>query len=170
GILTVTAAALAAVLLLAGAEARSAWLAVLVVAFLPAAQIAVSALNQLIALVLPPGHLPKLELRAPHGVPPEYRTAVVIPTLFGSVEDVHQALENLESQYLANREPNLHFALLSDFEDASTETCPGDAAIVAAAEDGMRALNARYAEERTDAFYLFHRPRRWNHGEGVWMG
>ena len=35
---------------------------------------------------------------------------------------------------------------------------------------GVRVLNERYAERTGDAFYLFHRPRRWNPQQGVWMG
>ena len=33
-----------------------------------------------------------------------------------------------------------------------------------------RALNARHAPGREDAFYLLHRLRRWNPQQGVWMG
>ena len=69
-------------------------------------------------------------------MPAELRTAVVVPTLFGSVEAVREALEHLEVQYLANREAHLHFALLSDFTDAPSETRPGDDAILAAAVAG----------------------------------
>ena len=81
-------------------------------------------------------------------MPPEFRTAVVIPTLFGSVDAVREALENLEVQFLANREAHLHFAVLSDFTDSPTETREGDDAIVAAAVEGVKALNARYAAGR----------------------
>ena len=42
---------------------------------------------------------------------------------------------------------HVHFALLSDFLDAPTETRPEDAAIEAAAVEGVRALNARYAAD-----------------------
>src|SRR5205823_4686226 len=62
------------------------------------------------------------------------------------------------------------FALLSDFTDADAEHKESDDAIVAAAADGVRALNARYAPETDDAFFLFHCPRRWNPAQGVWMG
>ena len=169
GVLATTLVALAAVLLLGGSAARGAWQAVLLLGLLPAADIAVSVVNQLVTAFLPPRTLPKLDLHE-HGVPPEYRTAVVVPTLFPSVEAVVEALENLEVQFLANREAHLHFAVLSDFTDSSTETREGDDAIVAAAVEGVKALNARYAEGREDAFYLFHRPRRWNPHEGAWMG
>ena len=169
GVAAATVAALAAVLWLGGAAARAEWLAVLALGLIPANDIAVSIVNQLVTAFLPPRQLPKLDLHE-HGVPPEFRTAVVIPTLFGSVDAVHEALENLEVQFLANREAHLHFAVLSDFTDAPSETCEGDEAIVAAAVDGVRALNTRYGGGGEDAFYLFHRPRRWNPHEGVWMG
>ncbi|HEV8149870.1 MAG TPA: glucoamylase family protein, partial [Gemmatimonadales bacterium] len=169
GILAATAGALAVLFQLAGAEARSAWVWVALLGLLPANDIAVSLVNQLVTILLPPRLLPKLDFRD-QGVPEDYRTAVVIPTLFDSVDEVGEALANLEVQHLANREAHLHFALLSDFKDSATETRASDAGIIAAAVEGVQALNARYAPESGDAFYLFHRPRRWNAGEGVWMG
>jgi cyclic beta-1,2-glucan synthetase len=169
GFLAGTAAGLAALLGLAGPEAKTAWLSVLLVALLPAADIALSVVNQLVTAYLPPRTLPKLDLHE-RGIPAEFRSAVVVPTLFGGVAAVHEALANLEVQFLANREPNLHFALLSDFTDAPTEKADDDDAIVAAAAEGVRALNERYAPRTADAFYLFHRPRRWNPQQGVWMG
>jgi cellobiose phosphorylase len=136
---------------------------------LPANDLAVTVLNQLITAILPPRMVPKLDLHR-GGVPPEQRTAVVIPTLFEDSAAVRRSLETLEVRYLANREAHLHFALLSDFTDSPSETTPEDALIVATAREGIRALNQRYAPETEDAFYLFHRPRRWNPTEGVWMG
>ena len=168
GILLGTVAALAAVLWLGGSQAQAAWVAVVLLGLILANDIAVNVVNQLVTAFLPPRTLPKLDLHE-YGVPPELRTAVVIPTLFGSVDAVHEALENLEVQFLANRESHLHFAVLSDFTDSPTETREDDAAIIAAAVQGVKALNARYSEGQ-DAFYLFHRPRRWNPHEGVWMG
>jgi cellobiose phosphorylase len=170
GIVAGTAAALAAVLWLAGAQGRTAWAAVLLLGLLPACDIAISVVNQLVTAFLPPRVLPKLDLHGHGGIPEDYRTAVVIPTLFGSVDAVQEGLENLEVQFLANRQKNLHFAILSDFVDASTETRDDDAEIVAAAVEGVRLLNARYSGGSNDAFYLFHRPRRWNPSQGVWMG
>ncbi|HEU4830480.1 MAG TPA: glucoamylase family protein [Gemmatimonadales bacterium] len=169
GLAAATAGAVAALFWLGGEGVRVEWLAVALLAFIPANDIAVSVVNQLVTALLPPRLLPKLDLRE-HGIPPEFRTAVVIPTLFGSVAAVEEALENLEVQFLANREANLYFALLSDFTDAAQEARPEDAGIVAAAAEGVRELNRRYAPSAGDAFYLFHRPRRWNPHEGVWMG
>ncbi|MFL5561875.1 MAG: GH36-type glycosyl hydrolase domain-containing protein, partial [Gemmatimonadaceae bacterium] len=170
GIIVVTVLALLTVLRVA--DAPSQHIASLLLAFtlLPAMDIAVNIVNQLVAAFLPPRVLPKLDLTRELGVPAEYRTAVVIPTLFGSVEAVREALDTIEVQYLANREPNLHFAILSDFTDSPTEHRDGDEAIVAAAVQGVQALNARYAGGDQTAFYLFHRPRLWNPQQGSWMG
>ena len=169
-VLVGTAAVLAVILWLVGAETWGVSLLVLLFAFIPATEIALSVVNQLVTAFLPPSPLARLDFQTGGEIPPEFRTAVVIPTLFGDVEAVNEALENLEVQYLANRERHLHFAILSDFTDSATESQEGDEAIVAAAEAGVRDLNARYAAGAKDAFYLFHRPRRWNEREGAWMG
>ena len=42
--------------------------------------------------------------------------------------------------------------------------------MLAAAIAGIKTLNAHYAPDTGDRFYLFHRARRWNASEGVWMG
>jgi cyclic beta-1,2-glucan synthetase len=170
GILLGTAAVLAAVAAVAPPESPAGWLLVLSLALVPATDVAVTVVNQLITSFLPPRRLPKLDLDAPHGIPRALRTAVVVPTLLGSEAAAQEALEHLEVQFLANRDPHLHFALLTDFTDADTETRPEDAAILRAAEAGVRALNARYAPGTNDSFFLFHRPRRWNERQGAWMG
>ncbi|MEO8201243.1 MAG: hypothetical protein ABI679_12025, partial [Gemmatimonadota bacterium] len=169
GIISATAGALAALLWLAGPVGRTEWVALLLIGFFPAAELAVSMINQLVTAFLPPHTLPKLEL-GEHGIPEHLRTAVVVPTLFDSSDAVRDALENLEAQFLANRGSHMHFALLGDFTDAAEETRPEDEAIVAAATEGIVALNSRYREDDEDPFFLFHRPRRWNPREGVWMG
>jgi cellobiose phosphorylase len=169
GVSAATVAVLGMLLWLVAPASFAEALAILLLGLIPASDVAVSVVNQLVTAFLPPRLLPKLDLNE-HGVPPELRTAVVVPTLFGNVAAVHDALENLEVQYLANRAAHLHFAVLSDFTDSPTETDADDAAIVNAAVEGVRALNARYAPETQDAVYLFHRARRWNPQEGVWMG
>ncbi|HEY0670842.1 MAG TPA: hypothetical protein VGD27_01185, partial [Longimicrobiales bacterium] len=145
-------------------------LAVGLLLVLPVAEVVINLLNQLLSVVLPPRLLPKLDFTGAKGIPAEFRTAVVIPTLFNDVAAVGDALETIEAQFLANRDAHLHFAVLSDFTDANAAVCPGDQEIVAAAVRGISELNTRYAPDTGDAFFLFHRPRLWNAGEGVWMG
>src|SRR5690606_35210659 len=45
-----------------------------------------------------------------------------------------------------------------------------DAQLVSLIRDGIQLLNQKYASDRSDIFYLFHRSREWNAQEGVWMG
>jgi cyclic beta-1,2-glucan synthetase len=142
---------------------------ILLLALIPASEIGISIMNQLITMLMPPRTLPKLEFRD-NGILEPYRTAVVVPTLFGSVRVVKEALEHIEVQFLANRDSKLCFAILSDFTDSPSETRDTDAEILEAAISGMRFLNFKYSRDGPDVFYLFHRPRLWNPKQGVWMG
>ncbi len=141
----------------------------ILLALIPVSEIAIGTANQLVTFLLPPARLPKMEFRE-RGLPEQYRTVVVVPTLLPSLAVVHEQLEHLEIQYLANRDPNLQFAILSDFIDADAEHTPGDDAILAAAADGVRALNRAYGGGAERTFYLLHRSRTWNPRQGVWMG
>ncbi|HUS15227.1 MAG TPA: glucoamylase family protein [Chloroflexia bacterium] len=132
---------------------------------LPASNLAVSAVNYLITTVLAPQLLPKLNLK--DAIPAEARTVVAIPVLLSRVAQVREVLEQLEVRYLANNDPHLHYALLSDYGDADSEDEPGDATLLHDVRSGVEELNARYGGDR---FYLFHRRRRWNPAEGRWMG
>ena len=165
-----TAAGMAAAVLYAvradAAPAALPWIALL--ALVPASQFAVLLVQKVVARVAHPRRLPRLELRG--GVPEDARTMVIIPTLLTSVAGARGLIEHLEVQALGNMEAHLQFALLTDFADAPAAEVPGDDEILAAAVEGIRALNQRHASAGPDRFYLFHRPRRWNAAEGVWMG
>jgi len=142
---------------------------VFLLALIPVNEVAIGVVNQVMTMLMPPHLLPKMEYRE-EGIPEENRTAVVVPTLFGSVRAVNEALSHIEVQYLANRDPNLHFAILSDFTDATVEIKPGDDEIVEAAVRGIGELNTKYPRAGGDVFFLFHRRRLWNEKQGVWMG
>ena len=171
GITAVTILVLAVAFLLLGPLSLGAQALVIAFALIPANDIAISIIHQLVTVFLPPRIMAKLDYEE-DGIPAPARTAVVVPTLLASVEAVREALEHLEVQFLANRDPHLHFALLSDFTDAPTATREGDDAIIDAAVRGVQTLNTRYPPppDAGDTFFLFHRPRLWNETEGVWMG
>jgi cyclic beta-1,2-glucan synthetase len=139
----------------------------LLIAFLPASEIGIAIVNQLTTVFASPDRLSRLDYST-NGVPAAHRTVVVIPLLLDSAADARDALDHLETQFLANRDPEIRFAVLSDFTDAGSETLTSDAAIVEAAVESVRALNREYAEDTP--FYFFQRPRRRNEKEGVWMG
>jgi cellobiose phosphorylase len=133
-----------------------------------ASQLAVSLMNWLSTTLVKPRLLPRLDFTA--GIAADCRTVVVVPTMLTSPAGVDRLVENLEIHHLANRDAQLFFALLTDFRDAPQAVMPEDEALLQRARAGIRRLNARYSPGGPGPFYLFHRPRRWNPGEGVWMG
>jgi cellobiose phosphorylase len=152
-----------------------AWAAVVAVAALlmSASQLAVAIVNWLAPLLARPQALPRMDFS--FGIPNASRTLVVVPTMLSSVQGIDALAESLEVRFLANRDANVHFALLTDFLDAPAETLPGDEALLTHARECIEALNRRYAEASEkprggDRFFLFHRPRRWNVADRIWMG
>jgi cyclic beta-1,2-glucan synthetase len=158
----------AAAVLLAGAGSSWALWVVVLVVLLPASEWAVSLTNYLVCQMLPPRVLPKLDFK--DGVPPDCMTFVVVPGMLFRPESAAHLLERLELHYLANPDPQLHFALLTDFADAPAEHMPEDDALLEAALAGVRRLNERYAADQPERFFLFHRRRLWNPSEKCWMG
>jgi len=141
------------------------WIGLLLV--VPASQAGIEIVNALVSRLLLPLLLPSMDFS--EGIPDHLKTMVVVPTLLLSDANVQRLLEDLEIRYLANREANLYFALLTDFADADLEQTPNDSMVQGCAE-GIDRLNARYGSNGAGPFYLFHRPRRWNAAESKWMG
>ena len=88
-----------------------------------ASQLAIALVNWLATVLVKPKPLPRLDFSA--GIPPESRTLVVVPTMLTSAEDIAALIEALEVRFLANRDENLYFGLLTDFRDAA-EMLPED--------------------------------------------
>ncbi|HVN54432.1 MAG TPA: glucoamylase family protein [Anaerolineaceae bacterium] len=115
---------------------------------------------------IPPRTLPRMDYS--EGIPAGYRTMIVIPSLLVSVSELNSLLQELELHFLRNPDPQLTFALLTDFTDAPAQQMPDDEQLLSQAVAGIEGLNHKYAD--TAPFYLFHRKRVWNPSEGVWMG
>jgi hypothetical protein len=101
-------------------------------------------------------------------IPDEARTFVVMPVIVASVDQGLEYLERLHNHYLANRQPNLYFALLADYADAPELTMPNDDLITKALVNRIHELNARYPSE-PQIFSLFFRYRKWNESEGFYV-
>ena len=102
-------------------------------------------------------------------IPEEARTFVVMPVIVSSKEQGLEYMDRLQKHYLANRQPNLYFALLLDFEDSREQFMPKDAAIESALAARMKELNELYPSEY-QRFSLFFRFRKWNKAENCYMG
>ncbi|MDZ7625925.1 MAG: hypothetical protein U5J96_15955 [Ignavibacteriaceae bacterium] len=136
--------------------------------FLAASNLSVALVNWLSTLLTMPQRLPRMDYS--EGIPPEFRTLVVIPAMLIDAKNINELIESLEVRFLANRDENLHFGLLTDFQDAAKETLPEDEPLVQLAREKIEGLNKKYKGLHSDTFFLFHRPRQWNFRERLWMG
>ena len=89
---------------------------------IPVSEFAIALVQREVNLFARPERLPRLELLG--GVPDDARTMVVIPTLITTVEGVAHLIDHLEVVAIANRDPHIHFAILSDFADAEAAGRP----------------------------------------------
>lgn len=133
-----------------------------------ASALAIALVNLSATLMLPPRPLPRLDYSS--GIADSSRTMVVVPTQLSCEQDVDRLIEALEIRYLGNSDPNLFFALLTDYHDATEQTLSTDEALLNYVRAGIEALNETYKNDRPCIFYLFHRPRLWNPHEQIWMG
>ena len=89
-------------------------------ALLATSQLALALVNWLATLLVRPHLLPRMDFSS--GIPPQSRTLVVVPTMLSDARSVDDLTEALEVRFLANRDANLYFGLLTDFRDAAQET------------------------------------------------
>ncbi|MBC7817126.1 MAG: cyclic beta 1-2 glucan synthetase, partial [Planctomycetaceae bacterium] len=171
-IFVIAAAFAAGVLWRTGLNDGLGWTAALLL-FVGASHLGVGLVNWLATLLVRPQRLPRMDFS--EGIPPEFSTLVAIPTMLISPRNVGRLLEALEVRYLANRGENLRFCLLTDFRDAAQQVMPEDESLLQLAQARIEALNEKHSgywtsAEGNDLFFLFHRPRRWNAQEQIWMG
>ncbi len=144
-------------------------MAILLLATFPFSEIAIQSVNTFWTQVIPIKLLAKLELK--DDLPTQHPTIVVVPSMLTRQADVNMLLTKLESHYLANAEPSLKFALLTDFADADSATVLSDSVLIELASVGIEKLNDRYETPLGHRpFFLFHRRRTWNPSQGKWMG
>jgi cyclic beta-1,2-glucan synthetase len=137
---------------------------------IPATQGAVDLVNNTISSVFRPLPLPKIDLT--DGIPADYTSMVAIPTLLLNENQVRELVQELEIRCLANPDPNLHFALLTDLPDSVSRPRENDIdPLVTLAVRLITELNDRYqGQKKFGRFVLLHRHRVFNARQGVWMG
>ena len=150
-----------------GAEVSVPIFLVVALFILPAADSAVAIANQLAVMLVRPRTLPKMDYSK--GIPETSKTLVVVPTLLTSYEQMERAVRDLEIRFLGNRDTNLHFGLLTDPPDSATQFDKRDE-LAGECAGLIEKLNQRYAHENRGTFFLFHRDRKFNSSEKVWMG
>jgi cyclic beta-1,2-glucan synthetase len=139
----------------------------LLLLLLPATQAAADFVNNLTAFLVPPRVLPKLDFS--EGIPDDCLTLVAIPTLLLNDAQVRDLVLDLEIRFLANRDPNLYFALVTDWPDSDRPVEQGDP-VLDLCRQLIEGLNKRNRLDGRSPFFLLHRHRVYNDSEGRWMG
>lgn len=134
----------------------------------PAIDMAFSFFNTLISWLVAPRQLIGFEYK--NGIPEEARTLIAVPTIITSQESITEQIRNLEVHYLSNPRGAVSFALVTDWKDAATTETVEDRKLLDCARKGIAALNRHYSADGQPLFFLLHRRRLYNKGEGCWMG
>jgi len=135
------------------------------ISFIPSLSIAINIFNSIFSKKFKPNILPKLDFE--NGIPSEFSTFVVIPTLLNDENRVEELMENLEIHYLSNRDDNIYFGIIGDFKDGDKKDTEGDEKIISKALELVEKLNNKYGKNR---FYYFHRERKYSKTQERWMG
>lgn len=136
----------------------------LILAIIPMSEIVIQLLNATLSECLTPHTLPKISLEK--GIPEEYKTLIVVPTLLTSVNSIKDNIKQLEINYLANAEPALRFGIFFDFCDSIVKEAETDFVLLQEAINGFQNLTNKYG----DVFFLFIRERSFSRSEDSWIG
>ncbi len=114
--------------------------------------------------------LARLDFR--NGIPADHRVLVVIPSMLTSHKAISELVHRLRLHWLACREANAQFALLTDWADASEERMPDDQSLLDDALAQLQALNRAHPAPAgmPPRFLLLHRARSWCETERKWIG
>jgi cyclic beta-1,2-glucan synthetase len=169
GIEVLTFAIMSAIVLLLTSRFTSPGLILfsMLVLLLPCSQSAVQLMNYLTTALLRPEILPKLDFAK--GIPADCTSLVAVPALLLNPKQVRRLVQNLEVRYLGNRDPNLHFALLTDLPDSPVPSHEDDP-LVDLCANLIKGLNEKYSGGQQGMFLQLHRHRVYNPREKVWMG
>ncbi|PKL11886.1 MAG: cyclic beta 1-2 glucan synthetase, partial [Spirochaetae bacterium HGW-Spirochaetae-8] len=137
-------------------------------AFISAGGFSTAIVNWMVNWIVPSNSLPRMDYS--EGIPLKSRTLVVVPAMLSSKDAIESLAEALEVRFLANRDNNAFFGLLTDFLDATEKTLPSDKELASYAQQKIQDLNDVYRNSHGAPFFLFHRGRKWNTSEKLWIG
>ena len=137
----------------------------LISSFIPISEIVIKIIQYILSKNVKLKLIPKLDFT--EGIPKEFSTMVIMPTILKSKENVEEYLEKLEVYYLANKSENIYFTLLGDCSTSSKEVEQYDEEIVEAGKVKIKELNKKYGE---NIFNFVYRKRLWNSKENNFLG
>ncbi|MGE0443812.1 MAG: glucoamylase family protein [Vicinamibacterales bacterium] len=134
---------------------------------IPALQAAIDLVNTASTSLMPPRALPKLDFEM--GVPGEHATLVAVPALLINEQHVRDLVMDMEIRYLANRDRNIMFTLVTNSRDSHVRPREDDQGL-RLCQELVAELNQRYGTDGHTPFYLLHRFRAFNPSERRWIG
>ena len=137
---------------------------IFILTYIPISEILTQIINYILVKTVKPKTIPKLDFSA--GIPEEYSTIVVIPTIINSKKKVEELMHKLEVYYLANKSENLYFALLGDCTSSNNEKEDFDGDVIKTGIYEADKLNDKYGNK----FYFLYRNRIWNASEKCYLG
>ena len=140
------------------------WVAFLFL-LIPVSQVVIELFNQVLRFL----HAPRstFKLKFEDGLPKEYATMVIIPTIIKNVQKVNAMFDKLEIYYLSNLSDNLYFTLLGDCSSEDTKETSFDEELVQAGLTKVSELNEKYGKP---IFNFIYRNRFYSEGEGCYLG
>ena len=137
-------------------------------AFVPVQVLIQQIVQYILGKFVEPKIIPKLDFGM--GIPKEYSTFVVIPTILNNPQKVEELVKKLEVYYLANKTENLYFALLGDCTPSNQQVEEKDEKIIKAGIKQIDKLNEKYKDNNFPKFHFLYRERIWNEGEAYYLG
>ena len=144
------------------------FLAEIVLLLIPISEIVTKVIQTILTKTVKPKLIPKMDFSK--GIPKEYTTMVVIPTVIDSGIKAKQLIEKLEVFYLANKSENLYFTLLGDCTTSKNKKEPYDEEIAQYTEETLASLNDKYPRDGLPLFNFVYRNRLWNGKEEAFLG
>ena len=136
--------------------------------YIPLIEITTKIVNTILSKIVKPKLIPKMDFS--DGVPKEYSTFVVIPTIVNSPKKVKSLIRKLEVYYLANKSDNIYFAVLGDCSSSTKKEEEIDQKMLETAKIELEKLNQKYPNNNFPLFHFVYRERIWNDKEKLYLG
>ncbi|MDD4298977.1 MAG: hypothetical protein PHS98_05060, partial [Bacilli bacterium] len=137
----------------------------LLILLIPISGLVIETINQALMHV---GSVKSLfKLKFEDGLPQEYSTMVVIPTIVNNKQKVLKMFDALETYYLSNKTDNIYFTLLGDCTSEMVQYVEKDKEIVEAGLNKVNQLNEKYGK---NIFFYAYRNRFYSESEECFLG
>lgn len=138
---------------------------------IPIQEIVVKIIQYILSKIVKPKMIPKLDMQT-NGVPEEYATFIVIPTILKTKEKVKELMKKLEVYYMANKSENIYLALLGDCSSGKNKEEAFDEEVMQEGIKCVEELNKKYPfeEGKMPKFSFIYRKRFWNGKEECYLG